>query len=290
MRLALWLCCISIIAGCVDRLPTLHADGANRVVDLGVTQDLIAPDTHQLETGVIVTVDKRSYSTSEEVMGTVHNGTKESIFLGGCSIFARELFENAVWTEMPAVMVCGWEGVGIELKPGESYQEMSYFNQPGSWRLRLPYATDCLKPGESYQEMSYFNQPGSWRLRLPYATDCMEGEPLSQAGCTGAGKVFSTAATALIDKASCEIVNRKYRSAMDKAATCQPDATSPQCGATMVSDLICGCSTWINDATGPAYYADRWEAWGCYAVLPSPCDMACDLPPQFACVDGVCRP
>jgi eight-cysteine-cluster-containing protein len=105
---------------------------------------------------VKVTTDKTAYGTMDQVAASLKNGTADSIFLPGCSVFSWEKKEGTGWVNQGPDKVCFWEGYAVELKAGATFDE------------------NLMPKGA-----------GTYRLVASYSVGCTPGLPLSQASCSG---------------------------------------------------------------------------------------------------------
>jgi hypothetical protein len=92
-----------------------------------------------------------------QVHATWRNQTSQSIFLAGCGTVQWSRFEGSAWVEHGGFVMCGWEGIAVEVAAGASYTE-----------------TQSFPKGES----------GRYRLSGRYGVGCSPGVGLTQAGCT----------------------------------------------------------------------------------------------------------
>jgi hypothetical protein len=100
------------------------------------------------------------------LQATWQNQTSQSIFLRGCGTVGWSRLEGADWVDYGSFIMCGTEGVGIEVLAGSSYTDP--YTKPGTW-----------------------NQAGSYRLYGDYSVGCTSGLPLSKAGCSASVHVTS---------------------------------------------------------------------------------------------------
>ena len=101
-----------------------------------------------------VSVDRPGYLSGEPINATVANLGGESLFLGGCSVFAWQKRVSGAWVDQGPDKTCVREGLAKELSAGSSLSE------------------ELAAKGE-----------GTWRLVVGYATGCSPAQPLSSAGC-----------------------------------------------------------------------------------------------------------
>jgi hypothetical protein len=92
-----------------------------------------------------------------QVHATWSNRTSQSIFLAGCGTVEWSRFEGSVWVDHGGFVMCGWEGIAVEVAAGASYTE-----------------TQSFPKGES----------GRYRLSGKYGVGCTPGAGLSKADCT----------------------------------------------------------------------------------------------------------
>lgn len=92
-----------------------------------------------------------------QVHATWRNQTSQSIFLAGCGTVQWSRFEGSDWVDHGGFVVCGWEGIAVEVAAGASYTE-----------------TQSFPKGES----------GRYRLSGRYGVGCTPGVGLTNAGCT----------------------------------------------------------------------------------------------------------
>jgi hypothetical protein len=97
-----------------------------------------------------------------QVHATWQNQTSQSIFLYGCGTVEWSRLEGSAWVDHGAFVVCGWEGIAVEVAAGATYTETESFTQA---------------------------EDGRYRLSGRYGVGCTPGLGLSNAGCTA----FSTA-------------------------------------------------------------------------------------------------
>ena len=86
---------------------------------------------------------------------STHIRQAPSVFLSGCAPFVTERSLDGVWVELGPPFVCVWEGIAVEVAPGESV------------------VTPFQAPTET----------GLYRHRYDYGVACEPDLPLSQAGC-----------------------------------------------------------------------------------------------------------
>ena len=92
-----------------------------------------------------------------QVHATWQNQTSQSIFLYGCGTVEWSQLEGADWVNHGAFVVCGWEGVAVEVAAGATYTETQSFARA---------------------------EAGRYRLSGRYGVGCTPGLGLSNAGCT----------------------------------------------------------------------------------------------------------
>jgi hypothetical protein len=92
-----------------------------------------------------------------QVHATWQNHTGESIFLYGCGTVEWSRLEGADWVNHGAFVMCGWEGIAVEVAAGTTYTETESFARA---------------------------EAGRYRLSGRYGVGCTPGLGLSQAGCT----------------------------------------------------------------------------------------------------------
>jgi hypothetical protein len=111
--------------------------------------------------GAFLTVDDDFYQPYEALYPVWYNFTNEPIYLGGCTTYSLEVYQNNEWINLGPPAVCVWEGVAKKVMPGDAYIAMDYtLPQPPDW--------------------SY----GLHRVRGGYSTGCDDGQPISS-GCQG---------------------------------------------------------------------------------------------------------
>lgn len=95
---------------------------------------------------------------------------------------------------------------------------------------------------------------------------------------------------------SCADLPTLHTAALATARSCDPSGGSAQCQSSVRLDLLCGCMTYVNDATTVnALYAE-WQAQDCPATPPyqmSGCVTGCLVEAPRTCVavdgGGVCE-
>lgn len=253
----LMICSLMLMASCGGR--ALPASGGGGRDDGGV---LPGQDSHIGPTNMVtVTTDRPSYGTSQRVWGRVNNGTKQSIWLTGCSIFSREFRATASekWQDLGPDRMCGWEGEAVEVKAGAS----------------------------SSQETS-FNKPGIWRLSLRYGLGCKKGYPMNEQNCKSLHDAVSAARTVSTDRETCEAINKQYRAAIEPAKKCNPYINTVQCQEQVAGDLSCGCPLYVQGRKTLDELAAKWAAFNCTKLMP-PCAIKCAPPAPAGCSkDGMC--
>jgi hypothetical protein len=228
---------------------TTTPDGGTATLDAGT---VIVPGQ------VTVVTDRSAYATFETARVTVHNGTDQAIFLGGCSILTREHLEQNQWVDHGPDRICTWEGLARRVGPGESLGQDTTFELPGQWRVAVGYGTGC--------------EPD---------------KPLSGANCTGQDVARSLPVEVTTDRATCERVNDRYEQALESARACNPAINTPQCLELVYENLYCGCPTYVNNDRRLQSHQRRWEELGCGLIFPG-CDVDCAVPSSGACVNGSC--
>lgn len=206
---------------------------------------------------VWISTNRPAYGTSEQVLGTVHNDTEQTIFLAGCAIFGRQRREAGSWVEVGPAMMCGWEGLA---RPVDAHA-----------------TTD---------ESSRFELPGQWRLSLRYGVGCAPDKPLSAASCAAMHEVLSAPIDVKVDAATCNAINAGYKSKLDAARKCTGSEPAP-CAALVAGDLSCGCPLYVNDTKSLASSQQRWQDLRCHELMP-PCGIDCAAPPPAVCANGTC--
>ena len=92
-----------------------------------------------------------------QVHATWQNQTSQSIFLHGCGTVEWSRLEGLAWVNHGTFVVCGWEGIAIEVATGATFTETESFAQA---------------------------EAGRYRLSGGYGVGCTPGLGLSRAGCT----------------------------------------------------------------------------------------------------------
>lgn len=83
-----------------------------------------------------------------QLHATWQNQTSASIFLYGCGTVQWSRLEGTVWTDPQAFVLCGWEGIAVEVAAGATFTETQSFAwaEPGRYRLSGRYGVACT-PG-----------------------------------------------------------------------------------------------------------------------------------------------
>jgi len=103
-----------------------------------------------------IEIDRDVYALEEQVEPRWENPTDESIFLPGCGTVELEQRSGDAWEHLGPMVLCGWEGVAVEVPPGASYVD----------------------------PRAMLTEAGTYRFTGGYSVGCTPGEALSQAGCT----------------------------------------------------------------------------------------------------------
>jgi hypothetical protein len=207
-----------------------------------------------------ITLDRSTTNLNGGVKGTVKNGTSKAVYLEGCGIYDRQHLEQGKWVSKGSSIDCFWEGNARELLPGAS-----------------------LAQGE------YFESIGQWRLALPYGASCPTGVPLDLSKCKSSGTVTSATITVVDGKAFCDGLVKSYAQAMIQARKCFVSWGPPPCPVLVQSDLSCGCSIHVQDATALVAIQQSWIASSCSSYYTL-CAGKCAAPPsQGDCINGMCE-
>jgi hypothetical protein len=210
---------------------------------------------------VVVVTDKQSYTAKENVVGTVINNTADSVFLQGCSIFTWEKELGGSWVDKGPTMLCGWEGVAKEVKPGASFPEDNY-----------PHG------------------PGTWRLAALYGVGCTPDMPLSGASCSSTATARSDPFTVGTALEICIDLLSEYATAMIAAKKCSTAVNTPQCTIKVLDSLACNCSTYVQDDSVLAAIHKQYLALGCDKMpgMPVCPPVACPNIQGSGCVSNKC--
>ncbi len=100
-------------------------------------------------------VDRDRYVVGDPGTTRFTNVLRETVYLGGCSVFDYQKFEGKGWTDRGPGVVCIWEGFARPIHAQESLE--SPFTAP--------------------------DEEGLWRLRYPLGLGCAEDAPLSEENC-----------------------------------------------------------------------------------------------------------
>ncbi len=103
-----------------------------------------------------IEIDRDVYAPEEQIDPRWENPTDESIFLPGCGTVALEQQNGDAWEYIGPMVICAWEGVAVEVRPGARYVE--------------PHAAIV--------------EAGTYRFTGGYSVGCTPGEALSEAGCS----------------------------------------------------------------------------------------------------------
>ena len=255
---------LSLAVGCGDRALGQSQDGGTPP-DALASADSAVPRSDVVAPGeVTVFTDTLRYALGDSPKATVHNGTNETIYLGGCGIFDMHELVEGKWVDHGSAMDCYWEGKA----------------QP-------------LAPGESREQGVFFDQPGRWRVALRYGVGCDPNLPLSAAACTRLSTALSAEVQVEATAKDCEEVATRYAKAVQYAQTCQPSGGKMPCTVAVPQSLYCGCDVPIDDnsATQVKSWSERWQRYDCAKlVTPTPCPpRACEAALPADCVNGRCQ-
>jgi hypothetical protein len=98
---------------------------------------------------------------------------------------------------------------------------------------------------------------------------------------------------------SCDEIVGQFEIAIERARICQPQISKPQCTASVVSGLSCGCPTFVNadNVTEIENMKSLQSAWAtqlcgddslCGACPPAPTAAYCEVTPPGSSVSGLC--
>lgn len=255
---------LTLSAGCGERALGQAQDGGTTIDALG-GHDSAAPRSDVVAAGeVTVFTDKLNYALGDSPKATVHNGTAETIYLGGCGIFDMHELLEGKWVDHGSAMDCYWEGNA----------------QP-------------LAPGESREQGVYFYQPGRWRVALRYGLGCDPNQPFSQDACSSLSTELSAEVQVKATAADCEDIATRYAKAVQNAQTCQPSGGKLPCTVSVPQSIYCGCDVPINEDRAPQVksWSERWQRYDCAKFVdPAPCPpIACEAPLPADCVNGRCQ-
>jgi hypothetical protein len=248
-------------AGEVDSAPS--ADGGGGVVpgDAGpaLAEGSIprADSGHPAPGSVTITLDKTTADVQGSLNGTLHNQTAASIFVGGCGLFDRQLFENGAWKSKGSSVDC--------------------FDDPGLQEV---------SSGTSLKQAEYFETIGTWRLAVHYGAGCPKSGLLDLSQCKVQGMAVSPTIKVVATQSYCAQLASSYKQGVPKAKGCK-NAMAGQCQKMAASDLICGCPTFVNDSTSLVSLQQLWSAAGCGSFY-LPCTGICMTPVFSYCYNNAC--
>lgn len=255
---------LALATGCGDRALGQAQDGGMTPDALG-GRDSVSPRHDVVVPGAVtVFTDKLRYALGDSPKATVHNGTNEVIYLGGCGIFDMHELLDGQWVDHGSAMDCYWEG---NARP--------------------------LAPGQDDQQGVFFYQPGRWRVALRYGVGCDPKAPLDS--CARLSTVYSAEVQVEATAKDCENVATHYANAVQNAQRCQPSGGKMPCTVAVPQWLSnCGgCDVPINvdDQAMVTSWAERWKSYRCDELMPpQPCPgMACEAPLPADCVNGRCQ-
>ena len=95
--------------------------------------------------GCFAQTDQLAYSEGEAGVGTFHNTSFTTAWLGGCNHMIQQHWDGARWVDQGGEFVCVWEGLADPVKPSSKVDDDFTARDAGRWRLSYQVGFGCAE-------------------------------------------------------------------------------------------------------------------------------------------------